>query len=224
MPSLRNLRKLVIISAVIGAMAILPCVSTHASPNLISEEGAIKIPSQILNEERTLSIALPQDYDKSQKAYPVLYILDAEARNEFTDAVSTIKDLHAEGVGPQMIIVGIWNTNRNRDMIPVSVSHRPQSGGSQKFLEFITDELKPYVKQNYRTTDFSVLYGASNAGLFRCIRRHYSQQSHDRTLPGTYADEGRRICQKRPDKELRFIHDIRNRGFTTSHGLCPGFS
>jgi CubicO group peptidase (beta-lactamase class C family)/predicted alpha/beta superfamily hydrolase len=166
MPNLRDLRKLVIISAVIGAMTILPYASTHVSTNRTSEEGTIKIPSQILNEERTLSIALPKDYDKSQKAYPVLYILDAEARNEFTDAISTVKDLEAEGVGPQMIIIGIWNTNRNRDMIPAAVSHRPQSGGSQKFLKFITDELKPYVKQNYRTTDFSVLYGASNAGLF----------------------------------------------------------
>ena len=126
----------------------------------------IKIRSQILKEERTLSIALPRDYDKNQKFYPVLYILDAEARNEFTEAVSTVKDLHAEGIGPQMIIVGIRNTNRNRDMIPIPVSHRPQSGGSRKFLKFITDELKSYVKKNYRTTDFSILYGASNAGLF----------------------------------------------------------
>ncbi len=166
MPSLRNFRKLVFISTVIGTITILSCASTHALPNLISEEGTLKIRSQILNEERTLSIALPQDYNKSQKAYPVLYILDAEARNEFAAATSTVKKLEAEGVGPKMIIVGIWNTNRNRDMIPVAVSHRPQSGGSQKFLEFITDELKPYVKQNYRTTDYSVLYGASNAGLF----------------------------------------------------------
>ncbi len=126
----------------------------------------IKIHSQILREERTLSIALPKDYDKNQKAYPVLYILDAEAQNEFTDAVSTVKDLHAEGTGPEMIIVGIWNTNRNRDMIPVAVSHRLRSGGSRKFLKFITDELKSYVKKNYRTTAFSILYGASNAGLF----------------------------------------------------------
>jgi hypothetical protein len=81
----------------------------------------IKIRSQILKEERTLSIALPRDYDKNQKVYPVLYILDAEARNEFTEAVSTVKDLHAEGIGPQMIIIGIRNTNRNRDMIPIPV-------------------------------------------------------------------------------------------------------
>lgn len=179
MPSLRNFRKLVFISTVIGAMSILPCASTHASTNRTFEEGAIKIRSPILNEERTLSIALPQDYNKSHKAYPVLYILDAEALNEFADAVSTVKKLEAEGVGPKMIIVGIWNTNRNRDMIPVSVSHRPQSGGSQKFLEFITDELKPYVKQNYRTTDYSVLYGASNAGLFSVYALFQSPDAFD---------------------------------------------
>ncbi len=163
---LRNPRKLLIISAVIGAMIILRCFPIQASTNRTSEEETIKIRSHILNEERTLSIVLPQDYDKNQKPYPVLYILDAEARSEFTRAVSTVKDLYAEGIGPQMIIVGIWNTNRNRDMIPVAVSHRPQSGGSQKFLEFITDELISHVKQNYRTTDFPVLYGASNAALF----------------------------------------------------------
>lgn len=166
MPSLKNTWKLLFISAVIGAITILPCVSTQASASRTSKEGTIKVRSQILNEERSLSVALPQDYDKNQKAYPVLYILDAEAGNEFTESISTVKDLHAKGIGPQMILIGIWNTNRNRDMIPAAVPHRPGSGGSQKFLKFITDEVEPYVKQNYRTTDFSVLYGASNAGLF----------------------------------------------------------
>ena len=157
-----------------GGIIIILLMNFWAHPQLLSQTRErskvpgklIKIRSQILHEDRTLSITLPKDYDKNQKAYPVLYILDAEARNEFTDAVSTVKDLHAEGIGPQMIIVGIWNTNRNRDMIPVAVSHRPRSGGSRKFLKFITDELKSYVKKNYRTTDFSILYGASNAGLF----------------------------------------------------------
>ena len=157
-----------------GGIIVILVINFWAHSQLLSQtrerseipEKSIKIRSQILNEDRTLSIALPEDYDKNQKAYPVLYILDAEAPNEFTEAVSAVKDLHAEGIGPQMIIIGIWNTNRNRDMIPTAVSHRLRSGGSRKFLKFITDELKSYVKQNYRTTDFSILYGASIAGLF----------------------------------------------------------
>jgi hypothetical protein len=65
-----------------------------------------------------------------------------------------------------MILIGIWNTQRNRDMIPQAVSHRPGSGGSETFLNFIDGELKPFVTENYRTTDFSILYGMSNSALF----------------------------------------------------------
>ncbi len=65
-----------------------------------------------------------------------------------------------------MIVIGIWNTVRNRDMIPQAVSHRPGSGGSDKFLDFIKGEVLPYVKRTYRAADFSVLYGMSNSALF----------------------------------------------------------
>lgn len=65
-----------------------------------------------------------------------------------------------------MIVVGIWNTNRDRDMIPVAVSHRPGSGASEKFLAFIGEELVPYIDKTYRTADFSILYGMSNSALF----------------------------------------------------------
>lgn len=162
----RNSLKLLALFTVIGAISILPCIAKPAATGNTSEEGTLKINSNILNEERTISVALPPDYDQNQKTYPVFYILDAEARNEFLDAVSTVKNLHAEGTGPQMIIVGIRNTNRNRDMIPEAVSHRPGSGGSLQFLRFIIEELKPHIEQNYRTSGFSVLYGASNAALF----------------------------------------------------------
>ena len=65
-----------------------------------------------------------------------------------------------------MIVVGIWNTNRNRDMIPAAVSHRPGSGGSDKFLTFFREELVPYIEKTYRTEDFLILYGMSNSALF----------------------------------------------------------
>jgi len=65
-----------------------------------------------------------------------------------------------------MIVVGIWNTNRDRDMIPVAVSHRPGSGGSEKFLAFIREELVPYINKAYRCENFSILYGMSNSALF----------------------------------------------------------
>jgi predicted alpha/beta superfamily hydrolase len=67
---------------------------------------------------------------------------------------------------PELIIVGIHNTIRDRDMIPVTVHEKEDSGGSEKFLAFITEELRPMINTSYRTTDYNLIYGASNAGLF----------------------------------------------------------
>ena len=122
--------------------------------------------SQLLNEERTLSVALPDEYESTKNDYPVLYVLDAEGQKLFPGCVSTVVDLQQQDLIPQMIVIGIWNTARNRDMIPTAVSHRPGSGGSIRFLSFIKNELIPYIGQNYRTTNFSVLYGMSNSALF----------------------------------------------------------
>jgi predicted alpha/beta superfamily hydrolase len=129
-------------------------------------ESKVKIYSQILSEERTLSITLPDEYEATKNVYPVLYVLDAEGEKLFPGCISTVVDLYKKGRIPQMIVIGIWNTSRNRDMIPDAVSHRPGSGGSFEFLSFIKEELMPYIGQNFRTTELSMLYGMSNSALF----------------------------------------------------------
>jgi len=150
----------------VAAVFLMLSIPFLTAQNRELKGSIVKIYSQALNEERTLSISLPEDYDTSQKVYSVLYVLDAEGDRNFSQSVSTIYDLHEKGLSPQMIVVGIWNTNRNRDMIPAAVSHRPGSGGSDKFLSFIREELIPYIDKAYRTEDFSILYGMSNSALF----------------------------------------------------------
>ena len=146
------------------AGGIAPPCAGQSQPD-ISEH---KIFSDILSEERSTLISLPQGYKTGRDEYPVLYILDAEGTNTFQNGIATVQDLAEKGLLPPMILVGIKNTHRNRDMIPESVSHRPGSGGSQKFLAFITDELQPYIEKNYRVQDFRILYGMSNSALF-CV-------------------------------------------------------
>ena len=124
---------------------------------------ARSIHSKTLGEERQLFIYLPDEYSEN-KNFPVLYLLDGERIDRFTEALQTIKT--NPEVGPH-IIVGIKTVeNRNRDMIPVSIKTRPGSGGAAKFLKFFVSELIPYIDQNFNTNGNRILYGASNAGLF----------------------------------------------------------
>lgn len=124
------------------------------------------VSSGILGEDRLVRITLPEGYDDSGARYPVLYVLDAESDAHYNHAVGTVANAARDETTPEMIVVGIHNTNRNRDMIPAAVAHRPGSGGSEEFLRFFAEELVPHVDREYRTDSRNVLYGASNAGLF----------------------------------------------------------
>ena len=73
-----------------------------------------KIYSNILKKNGRVWIYNPGQNSKSNiQRYPVLYLLDAE--EHFYATVGMIKQLN--GVWPEMIVVGITNTNRNRDLI-----------------------------------------------------------------------------------------------------------
>jgi len=128
-----------------------------------------KIYSQYLEEKRLLRVHLPQGYGKSQERYPVFYLLDANNSIYFSRAAENIDKLGGNQV-PKMILVGILNTNRNRDMLPTESKYFKNmissGGGADKFLKFITRELIPFIDKKYRTRDFRILYGGSDAGLF----------------------------------------------------------
>jgi predicted alpha/beta superfamily hydrolase len=131
---------------------------------------AFKITSRILGEKRTILEYLPAGYQASGHSYPVLFHLDAEPRpSTYGPSFYTIAEkMNALGTPiPEMIVLGVTNTDRTRDMIPVpDTTFPPSPGKAHEFLQFITEELIPRVKARYRTTDFRILYGRSDSGLF----------------------------------------------------------
>lgn len=135
--------------------------------------------SAILQEERVIKIRVPEGYDDSDRRYPVLYVLDADARPFYEHAVGAVGFAAMAETIPQMIVVGIRNTNRNRDMIPAAVAHRHGSGGSREFLHFLSEELMPHLDREYRTNGTDILYGASNAGLFTVFAMLESPETFD---------------------------------------------
>ncbi|MCB0537639.1 MAG: alpha/beta hydrolase [Lewinellaceae bacterium] len=128
--------------------------------------------SDILGETRKIWVYVPENYEEGKK-YPVLYLLDGNGH--FHSVTGLIKQLSTAGtrVLPEMIVIAIPNTNRSRDLIPThaDVDYRTgnelqyDSGGGNSFLDFIEDELIPYVDRTYPTTSFRTYVGHSFGGL-----------------------------------------------------------
>lgn len=136
------------------------------SPFLIGTRWTLE--SNILSEERQVLVRVPDGYDACENRYPVLYLLDGED-TLFHSSSGTIAHLSEwEDHLPEMIVVGIRNTNRTRDMLPTSVTlpnGRCLGGGAAVFLDFIANELIPFMKTNYRVGDYRVLCGTSASAL-----------------------------------------------------------
>ena len=124
----------------------------------------IRITSRVLHEERVVNVKLPAEYYETNQRYPVLYLLDSEM--QMSDLVPVLVELSADGVIPDVIWVGIRNTDRIRDMSPTPIERYPSSSGAAEFLRFVTEELVPYVDRRYRTSSSRLLYGHSGAGRF----------------------------------------------------------
>jgi predicted alpha/beta superfamily hydrolase len=145
-------------------IVLLSCSCRHDSTMVLAKKE--RLFSKVLKEERTLNVYLPQGYGASEQKYPVLFVLDADHMLSFARVVGTVGEQSQFGNIPEMIIIGIQNVDRERDMFPVRVDYWPNSGEADKFLQFLSEELIPYIDRNYRTENFRLVYGASNAGLF----------------------------------------------------------
>lgn len=132
----------------------------------------VEIFSKVLNEKRTLQIAKPAGYDNGTTAYPVILVLDGGMNFRFTADIA--RYLAANGLMPEVIVVGIPNTNRNRDFIPelpakATVGSTPEgmrSGKADNFLKFLHEEAIPYIESSLRVLPYRVIVGHSLAGLF----------------------------------------------------------
>lgn len=153
---------------VLGTLVMLSMgnVSSQDEGNTLAIATYRKIYSQILNEERTVAVSLPYLYERLGKRYPVLYILDGEDLT-LTSFIGMARFLSPHRIH-EMIIVGVLNTNRNRDLFATSVEGLPDTkdDGALRFLSFLSKELIPYIDTNYRTTSHRTIYGQSAGGQF----------------------------------------------------------
>jgi predicted alpha/beta superfamily hydrolase len=131
----------------------------------------LSIKSQILDEQRKLIIYTPWEYDHSEnRKFEVIYVFDAQNREIF-DMVHLTTLFQNKQICP-MIVVGIISQDRNKDFLPInkfkenSEELTGQQGSADKFLNFISSELMPFIDTKYKTLPKKIAIGHSNGGTF----------------------------------------------------------
>ncbi len=142
----------------------------------VEKQNTFRLYSKNVLDSFSIFVNLPNDYNAQQKEkYPVVYLLDA---NLYFDILATTINKYSEvGLAPSVILVGIgykdfptMDSLRNRDdTYPTAIPEYEMtvSGGADKFLSFINNELIPQIDKEYKTdTSKRVLMGHSLGGYF----------------------------------------------------------
>ncbi len=128
--------------------------------------------SSILDDKRNIIVWLPQGYDSAknkEKSYSVLYMQDGQNILDPKTAYAgkdwrvdeTITKLTRQKKIKEIIVVGIYNS-------PDRLDEYSWSEKGQKYLKFLTEEVKPFIDLNYRTDpvkENTAVMGSSMGGL-----------------------------------------------------------
>src|SRR5690349_4596802 len=90
----------------------------HAQGNAQVSIDRITLASKVLGEKRSIYIQYPMNPKNPAAAYPVLYLLDGESHFDLVSQQCIYLGRWDVNVMPEMIVVGIVNTNRVRDLTP----------------------------------------------------------------------------------------------------------
>ncbi|HMH21170.1 MAG TPA: alpha/beta hydrolase-fold protein [Puia sp.] len=165
---------------VLFCFLLISTAITHAQPSATITIGrSDSVYSKILREKRRLWVSMPDTTSPDgifyPQRYPVVYLLDGDESNFSTVAVM-LRQMGGGGgntMFPQMILVGIPNTDRNRDLTPTHATFAPMldsasaahTGGGENFISFLEKELMPHIDSVYPTAPYRLLIGHSFGGL-----------------------------------------------------------
>jgi len=134
--------------------------------------------STILKEQRKVWVYVPNINNAQQspgQRYPVVYLLDGDGHFEsVVGMIQQLSQVNGNTIVPEMIVVGIPNTDRTRDLTPTHIASDPpmmdsnsskNTGGGENFAAFLEKELMPHIDSSYPTQPFKTLIGHSFGGL-----------------------------------------------------------
>lgn len=170
---------------------------------------AISIQSSTLGEKRELNVYLPSSYSSNtSKRYPVIYLLDGSKDEDFIHISGIVQFGSFEWINmnPECIVVGIGNVDRKRDFTYPSQNKLdqeefPTSGQSERFIQFLANELQPFVDANFRTTSTKTIIGQSLGGLLATeilFAKPYMFDNYIIVSPSLWWDD-ERILKRQPE-------------------------
>ena len=166
--------------------------------------------SKDINQEFIINIGLPPNYSKDHDKYPVVYVTDAGSN--FIGLMGSLPLMQFVNDLPSFVLVGIDYKSpnsmdsmslRNRDLTPTNDKiwmaaqkdmykifgedlPQVEAGGAKYFLDFINDEIKPFINKNYYVDTTDQTYcGFSLGGLFGLYTLFNSSDSFKRYVIGS---------------------------------------
>lgn len=173
----RRLMIVVTALALFSAVPILAQTSAAARPARPLVIGQThRLASPTLGQPREINVWLPPSYAEGTRAYPVLYVIDGGAAQDFHHISGLAQLATISETFEEMIVVGIATDVRSRELTAPATDPRfktpyfttgPRpSGGAATFRRHVTGEVVPFIGRAYRTNGRRALIGESLAGLF----------------------------------------------------------
>ncbi|MFH1196482.1 MAG: tetratricopeptide repeat protein [bacterium] len=157
------MKKLILMSCLLAATLTIFAQPQDGGDIVIGKYRTID--SKILGEQRQILVNLPAGYENTELKYPVVFHLYGDfVMTYFADAASFLERLHSFRIMPGVVLVGVDNTDRYRDLRPLKPDG--SQGGADKFAQYFEEELIPFLKENYRISDYRILAGPQAGACF----------------------------------------------------------
>jgi alpha-glucosidase len=152
------------------AITITCCSEQTQRPT--NNVSTFKIEAPQLKTHKTIWVYTPKSYHDTDKAYPVIYMFDAQ--NLFDEKTSYVGEWKVDEYldtlkDNEAIIVGIEHGNEKRLDELTPYPHEEYGGGhGDTFMQFIINTVKPHIDITYRTrpeAESTGIIGASLGGL-----------------------------------------------------------
>lgn len=208
-----DFKLMVIIAALMTTMDATAQQSIQHEPVPMPGSELRRFHSKIMDQDLLVYVQLPLDYvSDGSKQYPVMYMTDGNRLFPMVANMSTVLGFPPTGF-PQVIVVGIaydiqnmfqWAAWRTRDLTPTintgdeqywegllrrmtdDTTIQVETGGAHRFLDFICDELVPFIESEYQVSNQGrALAGYSYGGLFTLFAMFERTEMFQRYFAGS---------------------------------------